>query len=256
MLRVSTIHLSADGTQAGPALAAADHGEMSPADLVALLERFRAIDPLQLVDIEPHVIVTGRAGRFIVRTSRKKLFLGAARDAAQGYAELSAAEIAQQVDAPDAAAALDPMARESDAAYSNATAPRSAPHRGIAAAILVTGIALNGYTLYSVFYTESVNQPPVVTLLTEPTELAARQQAVVGTYVTGDKPGDRTINVLADGHIKFAELGSTNGVLNNTDTYRLGRRADKLCLTTAESGVIDIFDTDTLVYYRDFYRRK
>jgi hypothetical protein len=258
MARVSTVHLSPDATSANARFGPTDARDVGAVELHELLERFREIDPLQLVDAEPQVIITGRAGRFIVRTSQKKLFLYGARDAAQAYAELSPAEIVQQVEASDAAPGwADEASAESDATRDGAaTLPQSAPHRGIAAAILITGIALNGYTLYSVFYTESVNPPPVVTLLTEPAELAARQQAVVGTYATGDKPGDRSITVLADGRIKFVEIGSANGVLNNTDTYRLGRRGDKLCLTTADSGVIDIFDTDTLVYYRDFYRRK
>ncbi len=253
MFRVSTVHLSPDATTASPTLGTTDLGEISAADLLTLLQRLRDVDALQVVDAEPHLLVVARSGRFIVRTGRKKLFLYDARDAVQPYAELTAEEIVAQLERN---VAPSPPPADAVSAEAAAAVRRAAPHRGIAAAILAAGLALNGYTLYSVFYTESVNEPPAVTLLTDPDDLAARQHAVLGVYVTGDKPGDRAITVLPDGRIKFTELGSTSGVVNNTDTYRLGKRANKFCLATAESGVIDIFDGDTLIYFRDSYRRK
>ena len=85
----------------------------------------------------------------------------------------------------------DPEAK--DAAGETLPAP-AAPHRGIAIAMLVVGVALNGYTLFSVFYTESVNKKPGVTLITSKTEHDRRLHAVVGTYPDGHgtgRPGHR-----------------------------------------------------------------
>ena len=135
------------------------------------------------------------------------------------------------------------------------TPSSGAPHRGIAVAILVAGLALNGYTLHSVFYVENVNARPDVTLITDAAELRMRQHDVIGTFATGGQPGDRVIAVSPDGRVAFSELGSRNGVADNSDTYRIGRRAGKLCLTTTDSGIIDARNIDTLVYYRDTYRR-
>jgi hypothetical protein len=256
MFRVSTVHLSADAATADPKLGTTELGEVSRASLRELLARLREVDESQIVDAEPHLVVTSPAGRFIVRTGRKKLFLYDARDSAQPYAELSAEEIVVLLERERVTRAPWPADEANPPPETAPAARRAAPHRGIAATILVAGLALNGYTLYSVFYTESVNVPPVVTLLTAPADIVARTNAVVGTYTTGDKPGDRTITVKADGSVNFSQLGSTNVLLNNSDTYKVGKRDDKFCLSTVESGVIEIVDSDTVLYYRDVYKRR
>jgi hypothetical protein len=256
MFRVSTVHLSADAATADPTLAATELGEVSRDTLLTLLGRLRELDASHLVDAEPHLLVTSRAGRFIVRTGRKKLFLYDARDNVQPYAELTPEEIVALLEREHVTAAPWSANEGNAPAEAAHAARRAAPHTGIAATILIAGLALNGYTLYSVFYTESVNAPPLVTLLTEPTDIVARTNSVVGTYMTGDKPGDRTIAVQADGRVNFSELGSSNVLLNNRDTYKVGKRGEKFCLSTAESGVIEIIDSDTLLYYRDVYKRK
>jgi hypothetical protein len=249
MFRVTTLNLSADTTQAGTALGHSEVGELSREQFIALLEQFRRLDPVLNQEADPQVVVVGRAGRFLVRTGREKLFLYHARDAIEPYAELTAAEIADQLDRSTVTAPP----------FSTAPAPEppapAAPHRGIAVAILVVGLLLNGYTLYSVFYTDSVTEKPVVTLLTDAKELAARRNEVVGTFATGDQPGDRAIHVQPDGRIRFFEIGSKDSVTNNTDTYQVGRHAKNFCLMTRESGVVDIGAPDTLVYFRDAYRR-
>jgi hypothetical protein len=260
MFRVSTVNLSPDGRRFDPQAGTIDLGELPADQLVDLLERFRGIDPVENTEAEPHITATGRAGKFLVRTGRGKLFLYNARDSIEPYAELTADEIVVQLERTAVTAPPFASMTATDSGSSPAVPPapamhRSAPHRGIAAAILVTGLALNGYTLYSVFYTESVNEQPAVTLVTDPAELASRQQELLGTYRTGEQPGDRIIAIEADGRIRFTEIGSKNSVVNNADAYRLGRRAGKYCLTTAESGLIDIVDIDTLTYYRDTYRR-
>jgi hypothetical protein len=260
MFRVSTVNLSPDAGRSDPQAGTIELGDLSAAELVELLERFRHINPVENTDAEPHVVAFGRSGKFLVRTGRGKLYLYNARDTVEPYAELTAAEIVTQLERT--AVTAPPFATMSAAdSVATATAPqavaphRSAPHRGIAAAILVTGLALNGYTLYSVFYTESVNEQPAVTLVTDPAELASRQRELPGAYRTGEQPGDRIITIEPDGRVRFTEIGSKNSLVNNADTYRIGRRAGKYCLTTADSGLIDIVDIDTLTYYRDTYRR-
>lgn len=251
--RVSTVHLSPEATRADPTQGTIELGELSDDALVALLERLRVLDAAAVVDAEPEVVITSRAGRFIVRAGRQKLFLYEARAHAQPYAELTATEIVTQLERMPVAPL--PTA-DGELSAPVPSAHRAAPHRGIAATILIAGLALNGYTLYSVFYTESVNEAPVVTLLTEPADIATRTQMVVGTYATGEKTGDRTIIIQGDGQVRFTQLGSSNVVLNNRDTYHIGRKGERFALATAESGVIEVFDPDTLIYYRDIYKRK
>jgi hypothetical protein len=247
MFHVTTVNLSTDTTAADIAHGSVDVGEMTAEEFASLLERFRQLDPVQNSDFDPQLLVTAPAGKFRIRTGQAKLFLYDARDSLTPYAELTAEEIVCQLELRTAPAATD--------ATTEPSAAVSTPSRGIAVAILLAGLALNGYTLYSVFYTETVNEKPAITLLTDPAEISAHQSEVVGTFATGDQPGDRTISVDASGKIGFSEIGARGAFGSNTDTFRLGRLGKNYCLTTVESGVVEVLNIDTLVYYRDAYKR-
>lgn len=250
MFTVTTVNLSSDTTGADAAYGPSELGTLSAEEFTSLLSRFRHLDSRQNHDADPHLLVTAPAGRFLIRTGLGKLYLYNARDTTEPYSELSPEEIVAQLDRQ---LTSPPFAFNESVAP--AAGPKPAPHYGIAFAILVAGLALNGYTLYSVFYTESVNVSPPVVLLTDPAELDARGHEVIGSYATGSLPGDRVITIFADGRVRFFELGAKDGLTNNTDTFKLGRHDKKFCLLTAESGVIDLVNPDTLLYYRDTYRR-
>lgn len=247
MFKITLVNLSPDDLSPSASFGANAVGEIDPDQFVTLLELFRTLESLQVLEADPHIIVESRYGKYLIRTGQGKLFLYDARDSAKPYAELAAAEIAQLISAAPAAG------------HEEATAmpevPARTPHRGIAIAMLAAGLCLNGYTLYSVFFIDDVNQKPAITLITDPTELTARQSAVVGRYATGDEPGDRLIVVGPDGSVRFGQIAAQGHRPESNDTYRIGRYEDKLCLTTPESGVIDITGLSTLVYYRDIYRR-
>jgi len=131
----------------------------------------------------------------------------------------------------------------------------TAPHRGIAFAMLLVGLVLNGYILYSVFYVESVNKKPDVKLVTDANEVKARQATLAGVYATGNRTGDRVIEVDAGGNVRFYEIGAKGPINDSKDTYRIGRHDGLLCLSTDESGVVDLVG-DTLVYYKDIYTKR
>jgi hypothetical protein len=250
MFHVTTVNLATDTTAAHVMHGAVDVGELTAEELVALLERFRRLDPVQNHEADPHLFVMTSAGKFRIRTGQGKLFLDNARDTSEPYAELTTEEIIRHV---ERSISISTVVDETGAATGKTEA---SPNHAIAAAILVAGLALNGYTLYSVFYTQSVNEKPAITLLTDPAELSAHQHDAVGTYATGDQSGDRTIAVSAGGKIVFAEVGAHTGYNDNTDTYRLGRLGKNFCLTTVDSGVVEIVNIDTLIYYRDTYKRR
>lgn len=249
MFQVTTINLSPDTLSATPGQDPTDLGELSAEEFSALLGRFRLLDPIQNNEADPHILVTARAGKFIIRTGQGKLHVYDARDPTVPYLDLTPEKIVADLD-------QTPTSPVEDIPAEVPLKPAvSTPSRGIALAILIAGLSLNGYTLYSVVYTESVEEKPAVTLLTDNAEIAKRQADLAGTYATGDQPGDRAIVVTADGKVKFIEVGARANFAESADTYRPGRHEAKLCLATAESGVVDVLNPDTLLYYRDTYRR-
>jgi hypothetical protein len=260
MYHVTTVCLSPDVTRFDPAIEPTALGELSGPDVVVLLERLRTLPVEETAEVEPHLIIVGRAGKFHVRAGNQRLFLYNARDTIEPYAELSAIEILTQLDrtevtAPPFAFSGGTAVPATVAAADAAARPAAAPHRGIAAAILVAGLLLNGYTLYSVVYVDSVNHKPDVTLITNPGEAAAREKEILGTFATGNQKGDRVITIMPGRRVKFSEVGKTGALSESADVFEVARRGSRLCLNTRDSGAIDVLNLETVVYYRDTYRR-
>ena len=247
MFHVVTVNLATDATAADIAHGTATVGELTAGDLASLLERFRRLDPVQNHDTDPHILVTAPSGRYRIRTGQGKLFLDTPRNSAQPYSELSVDEIIRFLERPR----TDPDPDEP----LEATAKGGASNFAIAAAILFAGLCLNGYTIYAVSYSTTVNVQPAVTLLTDPAEISARKGDAVGSFATGNQPGDRTITIDASGRITFAEVGARGAYSESADAIRVGRIGKDLCLKTVDNGVIEVVNIDTLVYYRDTYKR-
>jgi hypothetical protein len=247
MYRVSTTHLGPDGRRVNAANESVDRGDMSATDLTVLLDAFCEIDPVDNEEYDPNIVAAGRGAKLIIRTSRGRLQVYDIRDHSAPGIEMNVARLLER---------LDRMPETHSPFSADAEQPLpTAPHRGIAFAMLIVGLALNGYILYSVFYVESVNKKPEVTLITDADEIKTRDAAVAGLYATGNHTGDRVIEVLASGQMRFYEIGAKGPINDTKDTYRFGRHDGLLCLSTVESGVVDLVG-DTLVYYRDVYQRR
>ena len=246
MYLVTTSHLGPDARRTSTATEAKDRGDLTSAELTALLDAFVEIDPADNEEFDPHVIVAGRGAKLIVRTSRGRLQVYDVWDHAAPAVEMTVAGILQRLDRVET---VPPFAQVAEL-----PAP-TAPHRGIAFAMLTLGLILNGYILYSVFYVESVNKKVEVKLLTDADEIKAKEATLAGTYATGAKTGDRVIELDSAGQVHFYEIGAKGAINDSKDNYRIGRHDGLLCVTTAESGVIDLVG-DTLVYYRDVYQRR
>jgi hypothetical protein len=247
MYRVTTSHLGPDARRTKAASENMDRGDLSSAELAVLLDAFVDIDPADNEEHDPHIVIVGRGAKLIVRTSRGRLQVYDVRDHAAPALEMSVAGILQRLDKT--------IETTSPFAVEEPQPPPRAPHRGIAFAMLIVGLALNGYILYSVFYVESVNKKVEVVLLTDATEIKSKEDTLAGTYATGAKTGDRVIEIDALGNARFYEIGAKGPINDSKDTYRVGRHDGILCLNTDESGVVDLVG-ETLVYYRDVYQRR
>ena len=249
MFTVTSVHLSADTSSADSRLGPSELGLLTPDELRSLLDQLRRIESPQPNVTDPHLVVTSAAGRFIIRTSQGNLFLHNARDTTEPSGLLSPEEIVAQLDSQITQA---PFAVPSTPPASNS---KGASHYAIVLSLVFAGLALNSYTIYSVFNIESVAQLPAVVVLTDLNERTTRGRDAIGSYATGSRSGDRVITIISDGKIRFSERGSPDAISINTDTFRLGRHDKRLCLLTAESGVVDFVNPDTLLYYGDTYRR-
>jgi hypothetical protein len=247
MYRVTSSHLGPDARRTQNATENLDRGEMNAAELTVLLDAFVDIDPSDNEEHDPHIVVVGRGAKLIVRTSRGRLQVYDVRDHAAPAVEMTAAGIIQRLDKT--------METSSPFAVEEPLPVPTAPHHGIAFAMLIVGLALNGYILYSVFYVESVNKKVEVKLITDATEIKTKEATLAGIYGTGNKTGDRVIEVDSYNQVRFYEIGSKGPINDSKDSYSIGRHDGILCLTTEESGVIDLIG-DTLVYYRDVYQKR
>ncbi|HXQ81287.1 MAG TPA: hypothetical protein VN775_08250 [Opitutaceae bacterium] len=248
MYHITTFHLGPDGRRASASSENADRGEFTAAELTVLLDAFAEIDPVDNEDLDPHVLATGRSAKLIIRTSRGRLQVYDGKDHAAPAVEMTVPAILQRLDqVPESGSPLPPE----EAAQARPTAP----HRGIAFAMLLVGLALNGYILYSVFYVESVNKKVEVKLITDSDEATAKQATLSGTYATGNRTGDRVIVVGAGGQVQFYEIGAKGPINESKDTYWIGRHDGVLCLSTGDSGVVDLV-ADNLVYFKDVYQKR
>lgn len=126
----------------------------------------------------------------------------------------------------------------------------------VSAACLAAAAALGLHALGSARRFEEVSRRENIPALADAAEAAARATELAGTYATGSQPGDRVIRILAPARIEFSEVGRPAGAGVIADTFTLGRRGRQLCLLPGAGEPVEVVNLDTLVYYRDTYRRR
>lgn len=97
--------------------------------------------------------------------------------------------------------------------------------------------------------------PSDFAVTTDPMELRARQRDAIGKFVTGTQPGDRVIEITADGRIRFSVVGPLEHALESSDRYRIGTINRQPILATDQSGVVEMVGIDRLKYFGDVYER-
>jgi hypothetical protein len=98
MYLVTTIHLGPDARRTSAASEPKDRGDLTPAELTALLDAFVKVDTADNEEYDPQVNVAGRGAKLIVRTSRGRLQVYDARNHAAPAVEMTAAGILQRLD--------------------------------------------------------------------------------------------------------------------------------------------------------------
>ena len=98
MYRVTTSRLGPDARRVDAASESTDRGELSAEDLTILLDAFTEIDPADNEESDPHVGVSGRGAKLIIRTSRGRLQVYDVRDHAAPATEMTVPAILARLD--------------------------------------------------------------------------------------------------------------------------------------------------------------
>ncbi len=248
-MKVSLHHLSADAAQVVPATRDQVLGELTPEQVGALLERFRAIDPVQNHEHDPHIAVQTTADKFIVRTSAGKLHLYDARNSSAAAIELDVAGLLGVFAGKPVVVA--PAAEEIPD-----LPPPKRSRQMLGTALLALGATLNAWAIYVFLKPEPGDPVAAFTPVTDENELARVRDQLIGTYATGTghDPGDRLIVVNADYTIQLQVIETTHALRNETMRGTLVRQEQHPAIALPGAGFITPRPDGTLLYFGDTYR--
>lgn len=259
MFKATLINLTPDARTAAVDLGMSKLENLTAQELAALLEAFRALDPVQNI-ADPEIRLQTVRESYFIRTERGKLFLYNARYRADPASELTVAEIIAELDGSAAAARTAvPFALSAGlgdgaagAAVTSVTPepPRKPPvFRSVLALVLLGAVI---YTKYLLDWTAAL--PPLRRI--DSAELATLRSSLAGVYLTGSQPGQHGIVLLENGDLKLFQLNAQAAPSVLYDTYAPGRLGAGLWLAINQPGErIEVTDHDTLVYCGETYRR-
>lgn len=268
MIRITISNLARDAGTASADLGRRSLGELNNEGTIALLEKFRALDPVENLEAEPEIVLETRVNKFVIRTVQQRLYLYNPRRIDEPALKLSAEQIVAEVDGTAAAArtrAPFPAKRESSPAgeFGDQTRPLPPPappenllksnHRLALAAALV---ALCGYLGYPAFLPAPADPTPPFEATHDVGQIKKLQSQVAGVYVTGNNPGDRGIALAEDGTLKLFELNADSSPSLLQSTFQVGRSAGTLAVSGRQiGGLIYPLGKTTLRHAGETYRR-
>jgi hypothetical protein len=253
MSKVSTACLDAEARHVGVQHGSIVHGSLDANKLIELLENFRSIDPMELIDSDPQILAVGNGCKLTIRTVRKKLFVYNAEDMNEAAAEMTPAEIVQRLGTATPATAVAPAPVEETGPSSLPTEP--GPARAGKVWLLVAVIVLvNSYTGYSIFQ-QSRTEKWGITFVLDDNEIAKQCRIFAGTYATGSAPGSHALIVGKDGSLQYGETGTEKKSALWTGTYHIALRGQETCLSIDGGGIINASDSNTLNYAGETFHR-
>lgn len=125
----------------------------------------------------------------------------------------------------------------------------------LATAALLVGLGLAAVGVQRASRIDDVNALPSIDWISKADELKSLQASALGRYVTGNEPGDRGIEIRADGRLQFFRVLEKGDRSEPEVSARLGRVNGRLNFATPHQGLVEVMNIDTLSYYRDVYRR-
>ena len=266
---VTLVALQPDGQRASLDFGENALGQMAVEELRQLLERFRVVDPIELVTADPEIIIENQRTKFVVRAGEGKLYLRDQSKYDEPTLALSSSEILAELDGSAKAervrrgaevAEREAAARAALAETEVVVAPversPSVLKPGHRAALAGVGACLLAYMVFALWPAPSIAGATNFELLTEEKEIARVRADVVGVYMAGSRPGDHGIALTADGAIRLFVVNAKAPPSQIRGTFQLGRSDGQLCLRTQQAGsLIRVTGPDTLTFGSELYQR-
>lgn len=268
MIRITISNLARDAGSASADLGRRSLGELSNEGTIALLEKFRVLDPVENLEAEPEIVLETRLNKFVIRTVQQRLYLYNPRRFDEPALKLTAGQIVAEFDGTGVAArtrAPFPARRESSPTgeFGDQTRSLSPPappenllkssHRLALAAALV---GLCSYLAYPAFLPKPVDPTPPFEAIRDISQIEKLQSQVAGVYVTGNTPGNRGIALAEDGTLKLFEFNADSSPSLLQSTFQVGQSAGAFVVSGRQiGGLILPLGKSTLRYAGETYRR-
>ena len=252
MYIVASKYLSEDGAASGHRFGTVDHGELSSAQLIALLQAFATVKTAERDDAELSVRSAGVS--CMIRSVQGKLVLRSTREPYARALYLSPEDVIEYLDRSETWSPFEPSVVAQPPLL--AQEPRHRPMAPLfALPALFVGLGAFAYAGYLAWSTPRLDVPPPSSPFSDPAELSALEHNVVGTFSTGSAPGDRVIQVKADHTLTVYELGAQGPLEPVSAPYQIRRVGGQPCLVTKGLGIVEVSTPDTLSFYKDSYSR-
>ena len=246
--------ISADFSEISLGLEEIDLGSLSEESLIDLLKRFLAIDPVDLIDADPEIIITGRRGRYSVKNSHHKLTLRPVADPMAAFVELSAEEIPSWMDQTDSL--LQPEDHTSKRNQAILLIHQRSPRQYYVAALMIISLGIFGATVYYSFRPAPINDEAEYQPVKNPQKIATLNKMAVGRFTNID--ASVKILVQDNNRLVLIKLDGPQHRQKNESThpYKFMTNAKgEPVLYTSEIGVINLINQSTLRDNGDAYRR-
>lgn len=244
--------LSADGKKAGPELPTLQRPGISGRELHQLLKAAARLAPQVVYPTAPSIRVEAAAGKFIINLRDGRLQLVSWNAAPAHGANPSVDQIFAIVSGEEAEA--DPDQAPAGDSIPHAGSQRRGRRVWLGAGLVLAIVALNSFTFWQ-DRRPPRNFLPEFRLLAP--ETADRLLAkVAGNYETGGRPGDRRLQIRANGTVQWIKFGAGRTTAELRDlTVQPVATGETEGLLTSRQAIIQIKDPLTVVYFGDTYTR-
>jgi hypothetical protein len=241
--------LSPDARMAGADFGETERANVPAKELRGLLRAADALAPTVAYPLVPELRIKAPTGRYVVQLKEGRLH----------FISWSSAKSRGGNPTPDQILAI--IAGEE---VEDDTTPTPAPEVSTSGASVgrwVLGTLLALVTIGSLaFSLTSYTKPPGNLLpefsLMEPAPAARLMEQVAGNYETGTTPGDRRLQIGADGRVVWVKFGQDRSEVERREfTAQAATTAGQPALFTSRKSLIKVKDPTTLLLFGDAYLR-